>query len=55
MKRPVIIAVVLVGLLAALGGVGYYLTHSVDSVRVVYKRWKAPNIYVFEEVHPRYL
>ena len=55
MKRPVITAVVLVGLLAALGGVGYYLTHSVDSVRVVYKRWKAHNIYVFEQVHPRYL
>lgn len=38
--------------IAVLSGVGYYLTHYYDPVRVVYKRWKAPNEYRFEEIHP---
>lgn len=44
-----------VALAAVLGGVGYYLTHYYDPVRVVYKRWKAPSKYVFEEIAPRFL
>jgi hypothetical protein len=54
-KKIAIAAVAVIVLIAGLGGLGYYLTHSVDSVRVMYKRWKAPHPYVFEEIHPRYL
>ncbi|MEX2614512.1 MAG: alpha/beta hydrolase [Alphaproteobacteria bacterium] len=38
-----------------LGAGGYYLTHHVDWIRVHYKRFKAPNVYVFDEVNPQYL
>ena len=31
---------------------GYYLTHYVDWVRVYYKRFKAENSYVFDEIEP---
>jgi hypothetical protein len=55
MKRTVLVIAIITGMLVGLGGLAYYLTHSVDSVRVLYKRWKAPNVYVFEEIHPRYL
>jgi len=55
MKRVCLTIGLIIALLASLGGLAYYLTHSVDSVRVVYKRWKAPDVYVFEEIHPRYL
>lgn len=54
MKKIAIAAVAVIALAAGLMGLGYYLTHSVDSVRVMYKRWKAPNPYVFEEINPRY-
>ncbi|MBI08815.1 MAG: hypothetical protein CMM55_04755 [Rhodospirillaceae bacterium] len=55
MKRLGITMLVSFAMLAAIGGVGYYLTHSVDSVRVWYKRWKAADVYMYEEVHHRYL
>jgi hypothetical protein len=54
MKKSAAIGAVIIALIAGLAGYGYYLTHYVDSVRVVYKRWKAPNPYVFEEINPRY-
>lgn len=41
--------------IAVVFGVGYYLTHHFDPVRVVYKRMKAPDEYRFEKIHPRYL
>jgi pimeloyl-ACP methyl ester carboxylesterase len=41
--------------LAVVAGGGYYLTHYYDPVRIIYKRMKAPDKYVFEEIHPRYL
>lgn len=52
MKRLAIVAVILLAVLTLLGGVGYYLTHNVDWARVHYKRAKAPNKYVFEEINP---
>jgi hypothetical protein len=55
MKRLGLILGIIIALLVGLGWLAYYLTHSVDSVRVLYKRWKAPDVYVFEEIHPRYL
>jgi hypothetical protein len=55
MRRAGLITGIIIAILGGLGGLGYYLTHSVDSVRVLYKRWKAPDVYVFEEIHPRYL
>ncbi|MBL4722028.1 MAG: hypothetical protein JKY20_12985 [Alphaproteobacteria bacterium] len=54
MKRLGVVVLVVLAVLCGLGWLGYYLTHSVDSVRVVYKRWKALDVYVFEEIHPRY-
>lgn len=54
MNKIFAIGAVIVVLIVGLAGFGYYLTHYVDSVRVVYKRWKAPSPYVFEEINPRY-
>lgn len=48
----------LLSLLVILGGVsgaGYYLTHYYDPVRVIYKRWKAPSPYLYEEIAPHFL
>jgi pimeloyl-ACP methyl ester carboxylesterase len=54
MKRLVFAGAGLVVLCAALGAAGYYLTHNVDWVRVYYKRFKAPNVYVFDEIAPHF-
>jgi len=43
------------GLVAALVGTGYYLTHFYDPVRVAYKRWKTSDPYLYEKPFPRYL
>lgn len=54
MKR---IAVTAAAVLAVLGGLfwlGYYLTHNVDWARVIYKRYKAENAYVFDEINPMF-
>ncbi len=48
----IVAGVILVAVL--LGAGGYYLTHHVDWARVHYKRFKAPNTYVFEEINPQY-
>ena len=40
---------------ALLAGAGYYLTHHYDPVRVVYKRFKAPEKYLYEEPSPLFL
>lgn len=52
MRRLAIAAVCLLAVLALLGGAGYYLTHNFDWARVYYKRFKAPNKYVFDEIDP---
>lgn len=52
MKRLAIVLIATVAVLGLLGGAGYYLTHHVDGVRVYYKRFKAENSYVFDEVSP---
>ena len=54
MKWVVTLLAGLVLLLVVLGAGGYYLTHNVDWVRVHYKRFKAPNPYVFDEIDPQY-
>ena len=53
-KRWLVISVIALAVVGTLAGAGYYLTHSYDPGRVAYKRWKAPNKYVFEEIAPRF-
>lgn len=53
-RRWAVISGCVFAVMAALFGAGYYLTHNYDPARVVYKRWKAPNKYVFEEIAPRF-
>ena len=54
MKRLIFAGVALLAVVGLLSGVGYYLTHEVDWARVYYKRFKATNQYVFDEVNPLY-
>ncbi len=53
MKTAIAIGLALIVLLAALSGAGYYLTHNVDWARIYYKRFKAANEFVFEEISPQ--
>lgn len=52
MKRLFIIVLCVLAILCGLSGLAYYLTHYVDSVRVEYKRWKAPSRYTYDDIHP---
>ena len=52
MKTALKIGTVLITLIAGVGWGAYYLTHNVDWVRVYYKRFKAADKYVFEEISP---
>lgn len=54
MNRLIVILLSLVAFLAALGWGGYYMTHNVDWLRVYYKRYKAADKYVFDEIAPRF-
>lgn len=53
-RRLIKIGAAVLLIVIALSGGGYYLTHNYDPVRVVYKRYKAPSKYIFEEIAPRF-
>ena len=48
-------AIGVVGLLVGLGYFIDFLLHGFDPTRVVYKRLKAGDEYLYEAVHPRFL
>lgn len=52
MKRLIIAGGAILAILGLLSGSGYYLTHEADWARVYYKRFKAANEYVFDEINP---
>jgi len=52
MRKAAPIYVIVFAILGGLGAFGYYLTHHVDWTRVYYKRFKAENKFVFEEIEP---
>lgn len=54
MKRLIIVILSLIAFFAALGWGGYYMTHNVDWARVYYKRFKAADQYVFDEIAPQF-
>ena len=54
-KRIVKRLVIGVAALAALGGVVEILIHRYDPTRILYKRLKADNAYVYDEINPKFL
>ncbi len=54
MKRLTYSILAFLAISAGLGWAGYYLTHNVDWVRVYYKRFKAPDEFVFDEIAPHF-
>ena len=54
-KRIVKRLVIGVAALAVLGGVVEILIHRYDPTRVLYKRLKADNAYVYDEINPKFL
>lgn len=54
-RKPVLRAAVAVLAIAGLVALVDFLLHGYDPTRVVYRRLKAADRYVYEEVHPRFL
>lgn len=52
MKKTAIFGIGGLAIFGLLAYGGYYLTHNVDWVRVYYKRFKAADAYVFDEISP---
>lgn len=54
MKRFIAVTLCVLAVIGGLSWLGYYLTHNVDWVRVYYKRFKAADQYVFDEIAPHF-
>lgn len=54
-KRIVKRLIIAIAALAALGGVVEILIHHYDPTRILYKRLKADNAYVYDEINPKFL